>query len=174
MWRALAGMATPARRASWPVSLWHWRKELAILALIAIMAIAVASGFGLAWLVVGVSVLAGALSPPWSAQFLAWLWQLATPHLLRSGLFHSRIQNRYGRRPVIMHVTREVFGERVLLRCPPGVCAEDVEDARDILRAACRAADVRVTRDVLRAHLVTVDVIRRPAAAPQAVAGFRR
>jgi hypothetical protein len=175
LWRTLNGLTAPARRTSARVALWRWRKEFAMLTLIAIMAIAVASTFGFAWLIVGVSVLAGALSPPWSAEFRAWLWQLVTPHLLRSGMFHARIQNRYGRRPLIMRVTREAFGERVLLRCPPGVCAEDVEDAREILRAACRAADVRVTRDDLRAHLVTVDVIRQPAAtAPQAVAGGRR
>ena len=173
--RGLAGMATPARRTSLPVALWRWRKEIAILTLITIMAISVASTFGLPWLIVGVSVLAGALSPPWSTEFRAWLWQLVTPHLLRSGLFHARIQNRYGRRPMIMRVTREAFGEGVLLRCPPGVCAEDIEDARETLRAACRAADVRVTRDDLRAHLVMVDVIRRPAAiAPRTVAGGRR
>jgi hypothetical protein len=165
LWRDLDRMRTPARRTSLPGVLWHWRKELTLLTLLAIMAIAVASSFGFPWLIVGLSMLAGALSPPWSAPFRAWLWQLVTPHLLRSGMFHARIQNRYGRRPMIMRVTREAFGERVLLRCPVGLCAEDIEDEQEMLRAACRAADIRVTRDELRAHLVTVDVIRRPAAA---------
>lgn len=175
LWRTLNGMTAPARRTSVPVGLWRWRKELAIFTLIAIMAIAVASTFGFPWLVVGMSMLAGVFSPPWSAEFRAWLWRLVTPHQLRSGLFHARVQNRYGRRPLIVRVTREAFGERVLLRCPQGVCAEDIEDAREILRAACQAADVLVTRDDLRAHLVTVDVIRQPAAiAPPAVAEGRR
>lgn len=154
----------PQRRTSLPGTLWHWRRELAIVLAAAVMAIAVASTFGFPWLIVGLSLLAGALSPPWSPQFRAWLRSLVTPHLLRTGMFHARIQNRYGRRPLIMSVTRETFGERVLLRCPPGVCAEDIEDAREILRAACRAADILVTRDTQRAHLVTVDVIRQPAA----------
>lgn len=141
---------------------WNWRTELAILALLTVLGIAVAETFGYPWLIVGLSIMAGALSPPWSPQFRAWLWHLLTPHLLRSGLFHARIQNRHGRQPLIVRVTRETFGERVLLRCPTGVCAEDIEDARDVLRAACRAAEVWVTRDELRSHLVTVDVIRRP------------
>lgn len=162
--RALNRSLAPRRRRSVPGALWHWRRELAIVLAVAIMGIAVASTFGLPWLIVGLSLLAGALSPPWSPQFRAWLRSLVTPHMLRAGLFHARIQNRYGRRPLIMSVTREAFGERVLLRCPPGVCAEDIEDAREILRAACRAADVRVTRDNRRGHLVTVDVIRPPAA----------
>lgn len=160
--RALERSLAPRRRRSLAGTLWHWRRELGIVIVLGFMAIAVASSFGLPWLIVGLSVLAGALSPPWSPQFRAWLRSLVTPHLLRSGLFHARIQNRYGRRPVIMSVTREAFGERVLLRCPPGVCAEDIEDAREILRAACRAADIRVSRDNRRAHLVTVDVIRQP------------
>ena len=84
-------------------------------------------------------------------------------HLLRSGLYHAGIHNRKGRRPVIVRITREPFGERLRLRCPPGTCAEDFYYATDILRAACKATDVRVTRDERRAHIVTVDVIRRPA-----------
>jgi hypothetical protein len=172
LWRSLDRMGTPARRTSLPGVIWHWRKELAVLALVAFVAIAVASSFGFPWLIVGLSALAGVLSPPWSPQFRAWLWQLVTPHLLRSGMFHARIQNRYGRRPIIMRVTREAFGERVLLRCPAGVCAEDIEDAREMLRAACRAADVRVIRDEMRSHLVTVDVIRQPAAPGGPVRGY--
>ncbi len=156
------------RRRPLPTLVWHWRKELAILALLAVLGIAVAETFGYPWLIVGLSIMAGALSPPWSQQLRAWLWYLFTPHLLRSGMVHARIQNLHGRQPLIVRVTREVFGERVLLRCPPGVCAEDIEDARDILRAACHAADIWVTRDELRSHLVTVDVIRRPEhAGPQ-------
>ena len=172
LWRNLSRMGPPARRTSLPGVLWHWRKELAFLTLIAVVAIAVGSTFGFPWLIIGLSVLAGTLSPPWSPEFQAWLWQLATPHLLRTGMFHARIQNRYGRRPMITRVTREAFGERVLLRCPVGVCAEDIEDEREMLRAACRAADVRVTRDELRAHLVTVDVIRRPAAPGETRHGY--
>lgn len=149
--RLLEQSFTPQRRTSLPRTLWNWRRELGVMVAIAIVAIAVASSFGLPWLIVGLSILAGALSPPWSPQFRAWLRSLVTPHLLRAGLFHARIQNRYGRRPLIVRVTREPFGERVLLRCPPGVCAEDIEDAREILRAACRAADILVTRDTQRA-----------------------
>jgi hypothetical protein len=147
---------------------WHWRKELAILALLTVLGIAVAETFGYPWLIAGLSIMAGAFSPPWSQQFRAWLWYLFTPHLLRSGMLHARLQNLHGQQPLIVRVTREVFGERVLLRCPPGVCAEDIEDARNILRAACHAADIWVTRDELRSHLVTVDVIRQPEhAGPQ-------
>jgi hypothetical protein len=163
-----AGLVSARRRRPLLTLVWHWRKELAILALLAVPGIAVAETFGYPWLIAGLSIMAGAFSPPRSQQFRAWLWYLLTPHLLRSGMMHARIQNLHGRQPLIVRVTREEFGERVLLRCPPGVCAEDIEDARDVLRAACHAADIRVTRDELRSHLVTVDVIRWPQdAGPQ-------
>lgn len=150
------------QRRPLPRLVWHWRKELAILAMFAMLGIAVAETFGYACLIVGLSIMAAVLSPPWSQQLRAWLWYLFTPHLLRSGMFHACIQNRHGRQPLILRITREAFGERVLLRCPPGVCAEDIEDVRDILRATCHAADIGVVRDELRSHLVTVDVIRWP------------
>jgi hypothetical protein len=60
-----------------------------------------------------------------------------------------------------VRVTRKPFGERARLWCPAGISAEDLHSARDILRAACWAADVRVMQDNLCAHIVTVDVIRR-------------
>ncbi len=62
---------------------------------------------------------------------------------------------------MIVRVTSEPFGERLLLRCPAGTSAEDIYAERDALRAACWAADVLVARDEQRSHLVTVDVIRR-------------
>jgi hypothetical protein len=108
-----------------------------------------------------VSAMIGLFWPPWPAQLNGLFWQFVTPHLLRSGLYHAGIANRNGRRPFVVRVSREPFGERLRLRCPPGTCAEDLYYATDILRAACRATDVRVMRDGWRAHIVTVDVIRR-------------
>jgi hypothetical protein len=45
--------------------------------------------------------------------------------------------------------------------CPAGITAEALKSARSTLRAACWAADVRVTRDNEQSQRVTVDVIRR-------------
>jgi hypothetical protein len=145
-----------------PALIWAWRKELALAAGIAVLFIAVVNTSSLVWAVVGLSAVAGALSPPWSEQLKAFGWRLITPHRVRIGLYHARIQNRSGRQPMIVRVTSEPFGERVLLRCPAGTSAEDIYAARDVLRAACWAADVRVARDEQRSHLVTMDVIRRP------------
>jgi hypothetical protein len=150
----------PRRRSRLGV-IWTWRKELAILAGASVLLAGLAHTFGIPWAVVALSVAAGVFSPPWPGWLAAFWWELRTPHLLRSGLYHARIQNRNGRRPVIVRVKAEPFGERVRLWCPAGTSADDLYAARETLRAACRAADVRVTRDQQRSHLVTVDVIRR-------------
>lgn len=149
------------RRRSLPGLVWAWRKEVAILAGVSVLLAAVAHTFGPAGAIAGLSVAAGGLSPPWPGWLAAFWWELRTPHLLRSGLYHARIQNRSGRRPMIVRVSVEPFGERVRLWCPVGTSADDLWAAREMLRAACRAADLRITRDQQRSHLVTVDVIRR-------------
>lgn len=159
---ALEEAMTPRRRTSLPGLIWAWRKELALLVCAAVLFMAVVHTFGIFWAIIGLSALMGALSPPWPERLTAWGWQLITPHLLRSGLYQARIQNRNGRRPLIVKITSEPFGERVRLWCPAGTSAEDLYSARGILRAACWAADVRVTRDEQRSHIVFVDVIRRP------------
>jgi hypothetical protein len=138
------------------------RAVLLGLVCITILLITVVHRVGIALTIVGLSVAIGVFSPPWSERLIAYWWQFFTPHLLRSGLYHAGIQNRDGRQPLIVGVTREPWGERVRLRCPVGTSAEDIHAARPLLRAACRAADVRVSRDEQRAHIVTVDVIRRP------------
>jgi hypothetical protein len=146
---------------SLPALVWTWRKELALLAGAAVIFGAVVSTSGAVWAIVGLSAAIGAFSPPWSEQLKAFGWQLITPHRLRLGLYHARIQNRSGRPPMITRITSEPFGERVGLWCPAGTSAEDLHEAREVLRTACWASDVRVIRDERYSHLVTVDVIRR-------------
>jgi hypothetical protein len=158
----LERVITPHRRPSLPVLAWELRKDIALGVGVAALFLAVVVTSGVVWAVIGLSVVAGALSPPWSARMRAFGWLLMTPHRLRAGLYHARIQNRNGKRPVITRITSEPFGERVRLWCPAGIAAEDIQAQKDVLRAACWASDVRVTRDEQRSHLVTVDVIRRP------------
>lgn len=127
---------------------------------VTILSVAVVHVIGIALTIIALSAAIGAFCPPWSERLIECWWLLLTPYLLRSGLYHAGVQNRDGRLPRIVRVTREPFGERVRLRCPVGTSAEDIQAARPLLRAACRAVDVWVTRDEQRAHIVTVDVIR--------------
>jgi hypothetical protein len=151
----------PRRRASLPGLIWRWRYELALVAALVLIVTVFADTLGAALTIVGASAALGALSPPWSQRLAALAWHLVTPHLLRTGLAQARIHNRNGRQPFIVRVTRQPFGERIRLWCPPGTCAEDISDAKATLRAACWAADVRVWRDEQYSQIVTIDVIRR-------------
>jgi methyl coenzyme M reductase alpha subunit len=95
---------------------------------------------------------------------VAAAWQIITPHRLRVAFVQARIYSRNGRLPTIVRTRRQSFGERVSVWCHAGTTAADLRSARDILAAACWAADVRVSWDARHAHLVTLDVIRRQAA----------
>ena len=74
---------------------------------------------------------------------------------------HAWIQTRDGRLPVVLYTVPVDFGERVWLWCRAGITAGDLEAARDILRAACWASDVRVVVNDRRSHIVVLEVIRR-------------
>jgi hypothetical protein len=154
---------TPHRHANLPGIIWRWRYELALVAAVTLIVIVFIHTLGVALTIAGASAALGAVSPPWSQRLTAFGWHLITPHLLRSGLAQARIQNRKGRQPCIVRVSRAPFGQRIRVWCPAGTCAEDIIDARATLRAACWAAGIRVWRDEQHSQMVTVDIIRRRA-----------
>jgi hypothetical protein len=84
------------------------------------------------------------------------------------------VQTRDGRLPVILFTTPAEFGERVTLWCRAGITHGDLEGARDILRAACWASDVRVVASTRYAHVVVLEVIRHlpPGPPDQGIAGW--
>jgi hypothetical protein len=151
----------PRPRSSLPGVIWRWRYELALAAGVAAVMLALLRIVGVEGSVLTVSALAGALGPPWRRGLRAHAWRIITPHRLRAGFAQARIESREGRLPFIMRTTREPFGERALVWCPAGTSADDLLAARQVLRAACWAADVKVWRDERHAHLVTIDVIRK-------------
>ena len=165
----LVGMATAVSTVARPgiiALLWHWRYELGLVTGLA--AVAVASGYmlGAAWLIamaaMGVVLFAGALLwAPSRQRLVARAWCVITPHRVRTGCAHAWVQSRDGRLPVVLYTTPAGFGERVMLWCRAGVTAGDLEAAREILRAACWAADVRVVTSARYPHLVALEVIRR-------------
>jgi hypothetical protein len=155
----------PAPRTRPAGLLWRWRHELLLAAGAGTAVAVLVHVLGTEWTVILASAAVGGLGPwpPWHQPFLAGLWRWITPHRLHAGFAQARIQSRKGKVPVVLRTTSEPFGERARVWCPAGTSAEDLASARAVLRAACWAADVRVIRDDRHAHLVTVEVIRRPA-----------
>ena len=130
--------------------------------------VTLASGYllGAAWLVAiaapGLVVLAACLAwAPWRRRLIARAWCVITPHRVRAGCRHAWVRAGDGTLPVILYTTPATFGERVTLWCRAGITHGDLEAARDVLRAACWASDVRVVASARYAHVVVLEVIRR-------------
>ena len=154
---------------------WHWRYELALTAGIPLAAVAIGYTLGAAALITMAAtafvLLAGALLwAPARRRMIARAWCVITPHRVRTGCVHAWVQTRGGRLPTVLYTTPTEFGERVLLWCRAGITAGDLHAARDILRTACWASDVRVIMHDRRSHIVVLEVIRRlPAGRPAQV-----
>jgi hypothetical protein len=151
--------------------IWNWRYEFGLSAGLAAVALASGYALGAAWLIamaaVGLVLLAAGLAwPPSRQRLVARAWCVITPHRVRTGCRHAWVQTRDGRLPVILYTTPAAFGERVTLWCRAGITHGDLDGARDILRAACWARDVRVTGSARYAHVVVLEVIRHLPAAP--------
>jgi hypothetical protein len=159
--------------------IWNWRYEAGLSAGLAAVGLASGYALGAAWLIaiatVGLVLLAAGLAWPASRRRLvARAWCVITPHRVLTGCRHAWVQTRDGRLPVILYTTPAGFGERVTLWCRAGITHGDLEGARDILRAACWASDVRVTGSARYAHVVVLEVIRHLPATPpgQGAAGW--
>jgi hypothetical protein len=162
--------------------LWHWRYELALMTGLPLAALAIGSTLGLSGLIAlaatALALVAAVLAWRPARQWLiARAWCVITPHRVRTGCVHAWVQTRDGRLPTVLYTTPTEFGERVMLWCRAGITAGDFEGARDILRAACWASDVRVVVNDRRSHIVVLEVIRRlpagrPAEGDQATPGW--
>jgi hypothetical protein len=146
---------------------WRWRYELGLLIGLGFGSFAIQT-LGVAWLIATWLVLV-AMFGVWPAGrrlLVKRAWCVITPHRLRTGLAHAWIQSRRGQLPMIVLTTARPFGERVTLWCVAGTSAEDLIAARDVLIAACWAADIEIVRSPRHAHVVIVDVIRHPPDRP--------
>jgi hypothetical protein len=145
---------------------WHWRYELGLIAGVLLGTIGIGVTLGPGWLITAaaaaMTVMAAALSwPPSRQRITARAWCVITPHRVRTGCAQAWIHTRDGHLPVVLYTVPARFGERVWLWCRAGITARDLEAARDVLRAACWASDVRVVVNDRRSHIIVLEVIRR-------------
>jgi hypothetical protein len=143
---------------------WWWRYELAIGVGLPALLIALIGIRGMLDTLAAMAVLIG-VATIWSPSrhYLAdRAWCVITPHRVRVGCVQGWIHSRHGKIPVVLLTTRQPFGERVHLWCRAGTCSADFASALPLLVAACWASGIRVTGNQRFAHLVMLDVIRRP------------
>lgn len=141
--------------------LWRWRWEVLTFLGIPAGLAALMIKFGWIWGVafIGISVVAS-VWPASQHWLIAHAHCIITAHRVRTGCAQAWIQTRSGKLPVILLTRPQPSGEQAYIWCRAGICAEDFEAARDILRAACWATDVHVTAHPRYSHIVILDVIR--------------
>ena len=150
---------------------WRWRSEalglLLFLALFGALSDRIGSSV---WLLVGLVVPCVLAVPAPRRLVVGRFWCAVTRHRLFAVFDESRVFNRSGRFPLIVRVGRTPVGERAIVWCRPGICAEDLEARVEDIRAACMARDARVTRHERWSHIVFVEIVRRdPLAAEQII-----
>jgi hypothetical protein len=166
-----AAMSTVARPR--PITrIWPWRYEFGLIAGTVLGMIGIGVTLGPGWLIAAaaaMAILGVALAwRPSRRRIIARAWRVITPHRVRAGCTQAWIQTRDGHLPAVLYTVPAYYGERVWVWCRAGITAGDLEAARDILRAACWASDVRVVVNDRRSHIVVLEVIRRlPPSSPE-------
>jgi hypothetical protein len=143
--------------------LWRFRTEVLILAALAastwqltVAMTAVLAGIFVAAFVTAVMVL------PWTRRPITRrAWCVLSRHRIQRVCFETRMHTRSGRLPLVLRITPTQVGERALIWCRAGICAEDFEAHTGEIAAACYAREARVEKSPARAQLVRVDIVRR-------------
>jgi hypothetical protein len=150
----------PAARPNFAVIGWRWRWEIGVIIVVALCVVVLLHILGPWWTIGALSALAGVASlPPCCGCLRRRAWCVITAHRVRTGCAQACIRSASGKLPVVLATVSRPYGQRVLLWCRAGTCADDFAMARGMLASACWASDVRVFQDDRHAQLVTIDVI---------------
>jgi hypothetical protein len=96
-------------------------------------------------------------------------WCVLSRHRIQRVCFETRMHTRSGRLPLVLRITPTEVGERALIWCRAGICAQDFEAHAPEIAAACYARQVRIEGNRRWAQLVQVDIVRRDTLAPHLV-----
>jgi hypothetical protein len=142
---------------------WRWRTEITTLAALAyaLIRLAAITSYPIAAAIIG-GTIAVLLLVPLTRRLIAWrCWCLLARHRLHRLCWESRLHTRGGRIPLVIWIRPTRIGERAILLCRAGTCADDFQQHIGELSAACWARDCRVTRHPRWSQVVTIDIIRR-------------
>lgn len=158
--RGLQRDLTPVARPNVLVLLWRWRWELALVLGLPASLAALIAQFGwvrtLAVITLAVATLAWPEARHWLAVHIRCI---IIAHRVRTGCAQAWIRTRSGKLPIILLTRPQPWGERIYIWCRAGICPEDFEAARNVLRSACWANDICVTRSIRYSHIVILDLI---------------
>jgi hypothetical protein len=152
-------------------SLWRFRTELAALLAATAGLWELVKAVTLAWAMIIIATLALAVVTVSPIRRLAVrrAWCVLSRHRIQRVCFETRVHTRSGRLPLVLRITPTEVGERALIWCRAGICAEDFEAHAPEIAAACYARQVRIEGHRRWAQLVQVDIVRRDTLAPHLV-----
>jgi hypothetical protein len=152
-------------------SLWRFRTELSALLAATAGVWELAKAVTLAWAVIILAMLALAVVtvPPTRRFAVRRAWCVLSRHRIQRVCFETRKHTRSGRLPLVLRIIPTQVGERALIWCRAGICAEDFEAHAPEIAAACYARQVRIEANRRWAQLVQVDIVRRDTLAPHLV-----
>jgi len=152
-------------------TIWRYRTELAVLVIAIAGAWTLATTVTPAWVVIILTVLSIVIvALPWTRRFVVRrAWCVLSRHRIQRVCFETRMHTRSGRLPLVLRITPTQVGERALIWCRAGICAEDFEAHAAEIAAACLARQARIEGSKRWAQLVCVDIVRRDTLAPHYV-----
>ena len=150
---------------------WRFRTELAVLATGAIWTWELARVLTAIWAVVILTASATAISVlPWTRWFiLRRAWCVLSRHRIQKVCYETRMHTRSGRLPLVLRIYPTEVGERAIIWCRAGICAEDFELNAAEIAAACYARQARIEGHRRWAQIVILDIVRRDTLAPHYV-----
>jgi hypothetical protein len=154
----LLGGGANARRAGPILLVFQWRYEIAILAVaygLTRLGAIPASVIGL------IAVVAVTVWPAFRAWLLRRVWAVVIQHRLRSAFRGAALASWTGRRPSILWTSPKPKGVRVVLSLPAGLELADIVALRNVLSAACFAADVLIDRHPRYGNVVVLFCVPR-------------
>jgi len=152
-------------------TLWRFRTELGALVTAIASARELASAITLAWMLIvfGLVAMTVVAVPPTRQLIIRRAWCVVSRHRIQRVCFETRMHTRSGRLPLVLRITPTEVGERALIWCRAGICADDFTAHAPEIAAACLARQARVEGSRRWAQLVYVDIVRRDTLAPHHV-----
>lgn len=152
-------------------TIWRFRTETASLLTATAAAWALAVKLTVVWMVIILTTSALiTLTLPRTRRFIVRrAWCVLSRHRIQRVCFETRLHTRSGRLPLVLRIAPTQVGERALIWCRAGICAEDFEAHAPEIAAACYARQARVEGNRRWAQLVHLDIVRRDTLAPHHV-----
>jgi hypothetical protein len=116
-----------------------------------------------------VSAVVMVVLPPTRRQVIRRVCCVLSRHRIHRVCFETRMHTRTGRIPLVLRIYPTQVGERAVIWCRAGICAEDFELHAAEIAAACYARQARIEGHRRWAQIVILDIVRRDTLAPRTV-----